>query len=138
MTLGEHKRAYDLQRYHSLTPEQKRTTNSRRILNLKRQRFALALRVKNKPCLDCRRVFPPWMLDFDHREDTNKEASVAVLLAIGRMTPELEHELTKCDLVCPVCHAYRTHHRAGRTTPEDDVFIQQWRNDAPLTLSSPP
>lgn len=59
-------------------------------------------------CIDCGGTFPPYVLDFDHRDPTQKSFGVAK----GGNTYALETlraEAEKCDLVCANCHRERTH-----------------------------
>ncbi len=104
----------------------KQRMNGLAVFNLRRRRFELATTLKSGPCATCRRYFPPWMMDFDHRDFATKEAPLAKFLAEARMTPQLEAELAKCDLVCAVCHGYRTSNRAGRLTADDRSFHERW------------
>ena len=100
--------------------------NAQRSFNMRVQRFRLACEVKSKPCMDCGRTLPPWMLDFDHRDSSQKTSTISSLLSKGMMSIELQVELEKCDLVCAVCHAYRTRERAGLITTEEQEFFQSW------------
>lgn len=64
----------------------------------------------NKPCVDCKQVFPPVCMDFDHiPEKGNKTFN----LSQGRWkTIEvIKEELDKCELVCANCHRLRTLNR---------------------------
>ena len=64
------------------------------------------------PCMDCRNFFPAVCMDFDHRDPTKKVAPVSYLLSIaGSPWPEIEAEISKCDLVCSNCHRIRTRDR---------------------------
>jgi hypothetical protein len=100
--------------------------NAQRSFNMRVQRFRLACEIKSSPCTDCRRRLPPWMLDFDHRDPSQKTFTISSLISRGVMSTQLQDELKKCDLVCAVCHAYRTRERAGLTTPEEQNFFQKW------------
>ena len=90
------------------------------------RRFEFATSLKSGPCSDCGRRFPPWMMDFDHRDPRTKMAEMNKLLAAGHMTPQLEVELSKCDLVCAVCHAARTQRSHGALRPEDAAQMPAW------------
>ncbi len=68
--------------------------------------------VKNKPCLDCGKKYPAWVMDFDHRDGELKLGNVSKLAlrkfwSISRILEEIE----KCDLVCANCHRERTYRR---------------------------
>lgn len=68
--------------------------------------------VKNKPCLDCGKKYPAWVMDFDHRNGKTKVASISKLAFKQFATFErLQEEIEKCDLVCSNCHRQRTYSR---------------------------
>jgi hypothetical protein len=62
--------------------------------------------LKQDPCVDCNNKFPPYVMDFHHRDSSEKLMSVAnAMLRWGwdRILKEIE----KCDLVCANCHRIR-------------------------------
>lgn len=79
-----------------------------------RQRATLAwLRdLRRVPCADCGGTFPPYAMDFDHRDPSMKlfslGASKGATLLKSRAV--LEAEIAKCDIVCANCHRIRTQH----------------------------
>lgn len=80
----------------------------KRVRNL-RQLKELIAKLKNKPCADCKRKFPPYAMDFDHTGN-DKIGDVSTLAGLGYKTAALE-EVKKCDVVCAVCHRIRTYKR---------------------------
>lgn len=71
---------------------------------------------KNRPCMDCGKTYPPYVMDFDHRDGLTKCYTLAATNhAVGRAT--LEAEMEKCDVVCANCHRIRTHNRKVVNTP---------------------
>ena len=64
--------------------------------------------LKDGPCMDCGRMFPPYVMDFDHRDPSTKVCKVSSLVYSGS-EQLLRDEITKCDLVCSNCHRIRTH-----------------------------
>jgi hypothetical protein len=77
---------------------------------LEKQRFIDAL--KDVPCKDCGRHFPPECMDFDHvRGEKVKEVSK---LAKNNDREALMREIVKCDVVCACCHRIRTRQRLKR------------------------
>lgn len=66
---------------------------------------------KRDNCLDCKRKFNPWQMQFDHRPGTVKVASVSDMVMRGFAKKKIEQEIEKCDLVCASCHADRTYQR---------------------------
>lgn len=76
-------------------------------------RTRLAARVaalKERPCMDCGGSFPSYVMDFDHRDPTEKVANIARLI-VGGSWKRIQDEIAKCDLVCANCHRIRTHGR---------------------------
>lgn len=65
----------------------------------------------NKPCLDCKQIFPWYIMQFDHRDPTTKIAPVSQLARTTITQEYLLKEIKKCDLVCANCHAIRTYQR---------------------------
>lgn len=69
------------------------------------RRYALVAQAKTKPCVDCRKTYPVYVMDLDHVRGKKRFAlgqcggySVAVILK----------EIAKCDAVCSNCHRIRT------------------------------
>ena len=83
-------------------------------LNKNRQRTRLRKILwdaKQRPCHDCGGTFHPWVMELDHREDTNKIEAVSNLVGRGCTDEKLRNEINKCDVVCANCHRMRTFHR---------------------------
>jgi len=68
-------------------------------------------RLKCGPCLDCKRTFNPWVMQFDHRDPSTKIASISMMAQRKMSLAIIQTEIVKCDLVCANCHAERTHRR---------------------------
>ncbi len=64
---------------------------------------------KRIPCADCKKSFPPYVMDFDHVRGT-KVKNIAHMVARATKK-ELEAEIAKCEVVCSNCHRERTHQR---------------------------
>lgn len=72
------------------------------------------LDIKNStPCKDCGEIFPgePWLTEFDHITD-GKVRSISEAINYGSKK-SLEEEISKCELVCLICHRRRTAKRGG-------------------------
>lgn len=69
------------------------------------------------PCMDCGVSYPPYVMDFDHRDPNTKISGVSEM-AIQRRTKleTLSKEIEKCDIVCSNCHRERTHQRRLKMT----------------------
>jgi hypothetical protein len=79
--------------------------------------------LRQVPCDDCREMFPPHMMDFDHRDPSKKLFTLAGGHALLMSRDKLIAEVEKCDVVCANCHALRTFgalmDRRRRSTPEE-------------------
>ena len=65
------------------------------------------------PCVDCGEP-DPVVSEFDHREQSEKKASVATLLAVVRASwATIQREIDKCDVRCANCHKRRTAKQLG-------------------------
>jgi hypothetical protein len=64
---------------------------------------------KQGPCMDCGETYPPWVMDFDHRDGKKKKFSISEANTVSKET--IIKEIEKCDLVCANCHRQRTHDR---------------------------
>lgn len=60
------------------------------------------------PCMDCRKYYHSWQMDFDHRDPSSKIDSITKMLIDQRSVEEIRREISKCDLVCANCHAIRS------------------------------
>lgn len=74
-----------------------------------RARRELIAQLKNNPCQDCKRHFPPECMDFDHRAGETKIATISQLTTCS--LERILAEIAKCDLICANCHRTRTQRR---------------------------
>ena len=79
--------------------------------------------IRRRPCADCGQTFPPWVMDFDHRDPKMKSFSLAAGHALLKPRDALLAEITKCDIVCANCHAIRTYN----WIKSEDVFASRPR-----------
>jgi hypothetical protein len=88
----------------------------------RRDRLIEVLRTaKTKPCADCGRSYPYYVMDFDHRDGEKKAGGIPQLIAAGLVSQKgLLDEIAKCDIVCANCHRERTHRRG-------ESVNKQWR-----------
>ena len=61
--------------------------------------------------MDCGGRFPPYAMDFDHRDPEAKLFDVAAGKSMLKNRALLEAEVAKCDVICANCHRRRTHAR---------------------------
>lgn len=92
---------------------------SRRI---REQLRALVHEQKNAPCADCGRSYPPYVMDFDHRDASQKSFTIGSARDVIASAASLLKEIAKCDLVCANCHRERTHN-GRRKGPEKVVGV---------------
>lgn len=69
--------------------------------------------LKHKPCMDCGIPYPHYVMDFDHRDENKKIASINRMTNVHMYSKaKILEEIKKCDLVCANCHRIRTHNRS--------------------------
>lgn len=90
-----------------LMKERARARNAVRLLEIQEY----IRKCKSVPCMDCNQVYPPFVMDFDHREPDQKEFTIARAYSSLYGQKKLEAEVAKCDVVCSNCHRVRTHER---------------------------
>ncbi len=72
-----------------------------------RKRREIINRIKINPCTDCGVQYNPWVMQFDHRDPSQKKYNIG---KNPRMRLEMIlAEISKCDLVCANCHMERSH-----------------------------
>jgi hypothetical protein len=74
------------------------------------ERYAEVAKVKSVPCADCGQTYPPYVMDFDHRDGSTKRGNLNSLVKVVPWQVVLD-EISKCDVVCARCHRLRTWHR---------------------------
>lgn len=104
--------------YHSNHERQLKLANLRNRRTKDKRRILLA-ELKDRPCADCGKKYPPWVMDFDHREDELKIGSISRLTFWSKSKfDKILLEINKCDLVCANCHRQRTYDRIHRNNAE--------------------
>lgn len=85
--------------------------------NYRARNTQLLNELKNKPCADCGKSYPPYVMDFDHINGTKKDA-VSRISGKGHGTRQaLLAEVAKCEVVCSNCHRIRSHNRLSSSCP---------------------
>lgn len=64
---------------------------------------------ENSGCVDCKKSYPYYVLQFDHLSD--KAYTIADMILSGYSIKTIQKEIDKCDIVCANCHMFRTHKR---------------------------
>lgn len=62
--------------------------------------------LKSVPCLDCGVSYPPYVMEFHHRNPTEKEHDMNRLANNGSYVT-IDREAGKCDILCANCHRMR-------------------------------
>ena len=68
--------------------------------------------LKAQPCVDCKRVYPPCVMDFDHLPSFKKKRKISNMMSSQFSEKAILEEVAKCDVVCSNCHRLRTTARA--------------------------
>lgn len=66
--------------------------------------------LKQSPCMDCKKSFPPVCMDFDHVRG-EKLYNVGSMAYSTTSRDKILTEIAKCDLVCANCHRIRSYER---------------------------
>lgn len=68
--------------------------------------------LKENRCVDCGES-DPIVLQFDHREPSEKSGNVSALISRGNSWSRVLAEIEKCDVRCANCHMRRTAKQFG-------------------------
>ena len=104
-TPGEKSR-YDRERYRA-----NREVFYKRIKERQMVLRKLAVEGKDHPCVDCGNEYPPYVMDYDHRDPTIKDGAISNMVQNSVRIEILLAEIAKCDVVCSNCHRIRTWRR---------------------------
>jgi hypothetical protein len=64
---------------------------------------------KKVPCKDCGELYPHYVMDFDHRDPSEKSYTINEMRRRRMAFTDILAEIAKCDVVCSNCHRERTH-----------------------------
>lgn len=76
-----------------------------------KQLDALINKHKAVPCADCGVEYPPYVMDFDHLGEEEKEFNISYMRRHKMAFAKIEAEIAKCEVVCSNCHRERTNTR---------------------------
>lgn len=63
---------------------------------------------EGKPCADCGRIYPPYVMEWDHLPGAKKTLVLSDTRRAAFSKKRILAELEKCELVCANCHRERT------------------------------
>lgn len=63
---------------------------------------------KDRPCTDCGIKYPPYVMDLDHVDPSNKFLKLSTMRRRRMSFDLIKEELVKCEVVCANCHRERT------------------------------
>ena len=72
--------------------------------------------LKVDSCYDCKKIFPPYVMDFDHVRG-KKSFNISLTRKYFWSKKTVLKEIEKCDLICSNCHRERTHQRLKNNAP---------------------
>jgi formate-dependent nitrite reductase cytochrome c552 subunit len=70
----------------------------------------MVIEAKRKPCADCHKEYPYYVMDFDHVRG-EKKFNLSVAAVKMRSLETVRKEIEKCDILCANCHRERTFNR---------------------------
>lgn len=92
--------------YYKNNPKEKARLIANRADERERNRLFIR-QAKSVPCMDCKKSFPYYVMDFDHRDPEVKDFNVGPMVAVLSLE-KIKKEVAKCDVVCANCHRERT------------------------------
>jgi hypothetical protein len=95
--------------YHLGEGQKQKTLERSNINKAKRRRETWEIKEKSG-CVDCKEMYPHYMLHFDHKPGFEKNGSVSEIYSNHGRDKGIE-EMEKCDIVCANCHSIRTYNR---------------------------
>lgn len=93
--------------------------------------------LKNIPCKDCGNIYEPVCMEFDHL--TNKFLSISKMIHESFSLKIIKVEISKCELVCILCHRERTNSRLvqrekSKIRIRNSLFVLEAKRDKPCTI----
>lgn len=84
---------------------------SKRRKNQEKVRDFITNSKTGKPCTDCGRIFHPSVMHYDHLPEFEKSFAISQSSVATLSIKKIQAEIEKCELVCAICHGYRTYER---------------------------
>lgn len=96
-------------RYYHANKEVEKVKGNKAAQKRRQKIRALTDEQKRRECLDCKTIFHPVAMDYDHRDGEIKLFEISQARSLRRDL--YLAEIAKCDLVCANCHRHRTYLR---------------------------
>lgn len=93
--------------YKKANPERVKECQHRAAKKLYDFKRKIVTDFKSKPCIDCKKSYPYYVMDLDHKNG-KKLFNIGANLKSIKLEILLK-ELEKCEVVCSNCHRIRTH-----------------------------
>lgn len=102
---NSHKKHYAEYRFQN---KEKRNRTNVEISRRKRlERYLIIDKLKSVPCNECGKIFPPYVMDFDHKDPSIKIADINAI--VGRFSwKRVLEEINKCNVLCVNCHRMKS------------------------------
>ncbi len=99
------------------TKHKKRAAERTKRVRKETQEYLDSIRADSS-CSDCNARYPdkPWRMSFDHLPQFEKVANVCDAIRLGWGRKKIDEEISKCEIVCLLCHADRTHDRRASSS----------------------
>lgn len=97
--------------YH-INPKVKEKTIERHRGNRRKIEDYIREYKESRGCLDCGKMYPYYILDFDHVKE--KKFNISRFSETTNSLCIVKEEIEKCEVVCANCHRIRTWSRYGR------------------------
>lgn len=94
--------------YYKKNPDSINNSAKRRKIKIRK----LLEKEKDKPCMDCGKKYPFYVMDFDHVKG-KKLFNLSTVANRRFNIKQIVKEIKKCEVVCSNCHRIRTFKRLG-------------------------
>ena len=88
----------------------------RNVIRLKSLIADVIMLAKIQPCLDCGKLYPYCVMEFDHCRGIEL-FNIGVSHNQSRNIQSIKEEIKKCDVICANCHRIRTFNRGQQQGP---------------------
>lgn len=94
-------------KHYALTKDKYKRSRYESKKHQRQKRVDFIRKAKEKPCADCGKSYPYYVMDFDHLSDKKFTLGSGYNYSVDT----IKSEIAKCDVVCSNCHRERTFRR---------------------------